>query len=74
MSWVVALKLLVGNQAIDQQLFKSLIEMLRSLSFYKDFESKFFERTTEFYRKDSQGGDLEDVPTACLTTRSLNSL
>ncbi|CAK9070615.1 Cullin-4 (AtCUL4) [Durusdinium trenchii] len=40
-------------EAMDPELLKSLVELLRSLDFYKDFEVAFLEQSAQFYREAS---------------------
>ena len=46
-----ALGPLLGLEAMDPELLKSLVELLRSLDFYKDFEVAFLEQSAQFYRE-----------------------
>ncbi|CAK9055846.1 unnamed protein product [Durusdinium trenchii] len=41
------------QEAMDPELLKSLVELLRSLDFYKDFEVAFLEQSAQFYREAS---------------------
>eukprot|EP00913_Durusdinium_trenchii_P033356 g31227.t1 len=41
------------EEAMDPELLKSLVELLRSLDFYKDFEVAFLEQSAQFYREAS---------------------